>query len=1202
MESRTTKALAEITDEGLFERIATSVLRLRTDYEGLSHPGITAGGKTRKSPVDGVTYIGNHVLIAHHTTTAQNKLRDKWLLDPTKIVRRPKTRSPLPEPGDFHKTLKLVRSERQSNPNLLATLILTTNTEPDHDLLRQIMGHGRDHEISIDVWSLSRIAAVLDTNPTGQFIRSKLLGIDEELLSIELLDELSDASLRAFSAGDIADTRVSRQLDDQLSDSREQITFLVGESGTGKTVACHKHLEAHRASGGLSFVVSHSAVEQSHTFDQALTATLRAFKPSLSDDRAPSTLFSPDKPAIVLVEDVNLSREPQRLIEKISGWNEGQRVGAWKILCPVWPHVFAGVRSQLKKQTIAQEMRAAPMSTQECSSAILLRAIQSGVHLNKHQAEVIARALGNDPLLIALNQDWTSPTADAAITSYVEAALASVQANAGLLSAVAYQALIELGEAMLAHRQFDIDWPAITAWKLSSQSIDALSKIALSNDILRVEPLAAGSKVKFRHDRVREWILVKAAVNLHRNASLSDELIADPSLAEVIAGLIVNVGPDASFIKRICSLNPLSVFHAVRIGIKDDTLAERLFSVAGDWLKIAGNRGRATQELRWQCLTSLTNVASPQVLELISLFPSKWIPGQIARLHNGDAGGGIELCMTVEIHTATAWLGAAVENALATHPDKLIADVVTAIERCHFQDPKYCGGLLTFAGVLGSPKLGNSLFSMWERDTNRGARLDSYLWALMRCATEDQAAPMLEGVCHEWALLPESNDGSKPSPKDDLASHSVRWAVERAIPVAALDYLIERAAKPDLSWQIEYLFHGTDHPKAVVFQVRKSAERRRRSLDHYSVNNRARDHWRFTKDRQQSAMSVESKIALCSIWQNCQEEENLRIAAFDLWAVNSSRSDEAILNVYKEDVTLSDRIFKRRLELGCSDTIPELIAAIERGDTHYWHYARYVWSPELYEALDRSLARLSTERDQNKIENAGYTITGVLLRLSPSDAEPLLQRYWDSLGTTPNFVKAALYFGTPSLLSAADSVIKSHPEPPSLLNHLCMTYGVRTEGEVGINREHQVLVLKPYLSLISNSDLRSLSEACNDNGWYKLRMDLFDPLLGETSLGERERLEKGLKEYSKKYQAGPIEWDIERLTKRGVSWEVVAGYLEEWLKTESRQQALDVVARGIRTFGQRRDIDRLRAWPGEDSSYLEDVIADTRFAVFRRVS
>jgi hypothetical protein len=78
----TNQALAEITDEGLFERIAMAVLRIADPRcVALSHPGVNAKGKTRKGPVDGIGFVPGakppHLVAVHHTTTAADDLSDK---------------------------------------------------------------------------------------------------------------------------------------------------------------------------------------------------------------------------------------------------------------------------------------------------------------------------------------------------------------------------------------------------------------------------------------------------------------------------------------------------------------------------------------------------------------------------------------------------------------------------------------------------------------------------------------------------------------------------------------------------------------------------------------------------------------------------------------------------------------------------------------------------------------------------------------------------------------------------------------------------------------------------------------------------------------------------------------------------------------------------------------------------------------------
>src|SRR5258707_15400339 len=99
----TIRHLASITDEGVFERLATAILR-KVDpiYTLVSHPGINAEGKTVKSPVDGIAFVPGavppHMIVIHHTITATKDLDGKWLHDPATVKTRVKGGKP-PEPA-----------------------------------------------------------------------------------------------------------------------------------------------------------------------------------------------------------------------------------------------------------------------------------------------------------------------------------------------------------------------------------------------------------------------------------------------------------------------------------------------------------------------------------------------------------------------------------------------------------------------------------------------------------------------------------------------------------------------------------------------------------------------------------------------------------------------------------------------------------------------------------------------------------------------------------------------------------------------------------------------------------------------------------------------------------------------------------------------------------------------------------------------
>jgi hypothetical protein len=138
--NQTIRALSQITDEGLFERVATAVLRQAVPalYGNLTHPGMNTDGKTVKSPVDGIAFVKGedppHMVTAHHASGASDDLRKKWLNDPSTIVPR-KGPKPTAPAGDVIKVASITNEERSRTPGLRVTLALTTNREPPEDLI-----------------------------------------------------------------------------------------------------------------------------------------------------------------------------------------------------------------------------------------------------------------------------------------------------------------------------------------------------------------------------------------------------------------------------------------------------------------------------------------------------------------------------------------------------------------------------------------------------------------------------------------------------------------------------------------------------------------------------------------------------------------------------------------------------------------------------------------------------------------------------------------------------------------------------------------------------------------------------------------------------------------------------------------------------------------------------------------------------------
>ncbi|MDP1923696.1 MAG: hypothetical protein Q8N06_10430 [Hydrogenophaga sp.] len=1214
-ERDTTQALAKMTDDGLFERIATAVLRVADPLcVGISHPGVNAAGKTRKSPIDGVGFVRDaeppHMVAVHHTTTAANGLKMKWLHDPATVTPRKKGGRPTAPAGDLVKTAEIVAQERVRTPNLRATLILTTNEEPDDDLVRAVKATGAVHNIEVDVWSRSRLAHVLDNNPTGQWIRRKQLGIEQERLSKELLGELSRRSQEVFRPLDDPRAWVSRGLDRVITVNRRPVVFVVAGSGLGKSVTCYRALQAHVAEGGYGLVLPHELIAQANTLDQAVTDALRQLHTALAPGQSPLAFCSPEKPLLVIVEDINYSGQPQRLAEKIVSWASGdaqaQSPRPWRLICPIWPQALTAMRDQTRKLLEPMLVFPEPLTAAEGKNAVIARAALANRTLSTVTAEAISTALGHDPLLIALHDPNVAPHAHLVLAQFIEGALERAQAASGELSFDFRAALMDLTEQMLLRRRMDLSWREVASWPLQSKSLRCLKLLAREEELLRLSGPSTDQRLSFRHDRVRDWLLIDAACDMLTRETLIDEIFGDPFFAEIVGAVLVRLRAPMQLLKRARRLNPLALFQALRF-FGDEGQTERAWVVEAinGWLADPISLSRTNKHLRWEALATLAETEGSEVPSLVTLFPDCTTPGQLARLHNGDIGGGIEVCSTFDPGVNAPFRDRQIAHARLRFAGQFIHDLDRALRSPAMND-RHRNGLLRLVGHVGEPSLAPAVEACWIADELREARLSDYLWAFARCCEETAASRYLDPICEAWAALSDETENNQSSLRNDLAAYGVRFGFQRTPPLGALDYFVCRAEQPDLQWQITYMLHGVDHPKAITFIVETLAAKRRKSKDGYFFFvHTVTSYWSRLQENDGLSMSNASREHLLRLWRSTDNDQQLRIAAFDIWAATKEAGDLEVLRGAQATEELAERVLQHRLKRGDKSAIPSLIEKLcNREQGHWWwSFAPHVWGGELTQALDEALAWRENHalRSWDVKFEEDWQMQEMIMRLPVPEAEHLLLKHWDHLRFSAKFVQAALYVGTPELCRLADASVAEAPRPAELFKFLSQRYGIKTYGHPGITREDQVLVLEPYLEHIAANDLWQLADACNEAGWFAARRRLFDGRLKNQRVAWMpEDAGARFDELVAKDQMHWIDHEIDEALKTGVTWNEYLGALEAWLDLRRSMHAMKLVAMALTYKGSRRNLVTLKIYDGIPRESLEALIADTAFAVRRR--
>ncbi len=1219
----TAKALAAITDAGLFERLATAILReANPTYRSLIHTGVNIEGKTVKSPLDGICFVQGadppHMIAVHHTSTSRDDLEKKWLHDPSKVRSREGQRPTAPA-GDLIKTAELVTEERTRTPNLQATLVLTTNQEPSEALVRDVEAAGRDRGLKIDLWSRSILSHFLDNQPTGQWIRHLFLHIDQELLSIELLHELSKKSLDIHLPLDNKKAWIPRQLDATLKTSlRRDVTFLLAGSGQGKSVACYRKLAKHVEDGCFGIFLPHKVVDSVMTIEQAVAMALRQLHPHLATMSTSALSFcSPERPLLLVVEDINRSGQPQLLAEKLARWSRVSKESdrsppsIWQLVCPLWPEVLASLGDQARKGIEALTITAEGFTESEGREAVLARARVDGHELSSLSAGAISRALGHDPLLIALHDQSTAPDPYRTISQFVERSLSRIATAAKDHADADYrQALRALAGEMLVNHQIELSWREVSSWTgIQGEPLRLLGRLAHHGELVCLTGPSNDQRLSFRHDRVRDWLLADAASEQDRQGLLAEEVVAEPYYSEVMGAVLIWGQPKLSFLQRVATANPLALFHAFRLFGQDSAPHhEAILQAINDWLDDPMTHDRSNLHLRWEALAMLAETDSPKVPAMVHKFRDRTLSSALARIRNGDLSGGIRLCTSIGPGVGAPYRDIHLEHAKLHHGHHLTKSLCDFLRRTGLDSTARIGAL-RLAGHIADPILVLSIEACWIADDERGDHLADYLWAFGECCADDSAR-FLGPVCDAWAALSDQpKEKGYLSPRNEPTSYGLPRAFSKWPPLAALDYLVQRGSQDDLRMPITDMLHAVDHPKAIFFVVQELAAIQRCLEGTNSFSSFAMmevQYWRRAQEDEGRSMSKASRDLLLGLWEDETNDKHLRAQAFSFWAATKDSDDIEVLRAARSSDELADNILKERLNRGDQRAVPAMIeklAADEHG--HWWHYGQHVWSKELTDALDEFLGRRGARAKRTwaeSFESDSFTHE-MIMRLPVNEAERLLLKHWAHLRFGPPFVQTALYVSTPRLLEAAQAAINDCPEPAKLMEHLSQHFGIRVKGHQGITRETQVLALAPYIHLLSSLDLDDLWEACNDHGWFDIRRELLDSRLKPPFLKFWFNRDQAVSEFDKMTAKNSLIWNdlrIDQFLKTGVLWTEVIATMTAWLDQRRSLEALQVVVAAVAHRGTREDLSAMRTYEGMPETEARQLIADAQFAVKRR--
>ncbi|MFA6063721.1 MAG: ATP-binding protein [Gallionella sp.] len=1215
----TIRKLSEITDPALFERLATDVLRTCKPslYECLSHPGVNPDGKTVKAPIDGIGWVrdtgGDRVVAAAHSTDKQSDIQKKWLHDPNTVKVRKVGGKPTAPEGDLRKAIREIGSFRANQPSLQATLALTSNKEPDQESIVAAQQLATNSRVNLEIWSASRIAQFLDS-PEGQWIRNIYFGDPVEFVSLELLQSCTQRHLLEYSHLLNSEELVDRS--NTMAQSTGHV-LLVGPSGVGKTSIALQILKRHAENGGVGLVIPHESIILATSLAEAINIELRKLEPALQPNAGYQalSLASDSLPFVAVIEDANAATDPPTILNKVVGWTlsdkqagKDSKGNQWRLVCPIWPRYVDSLNQKLKDAHGAMWQSVDVYTDEQAEEAIQKRNQAVGYKLLPATVSSIAKALGNDPLLIALCDFSSIVDAAKVIETYIEKELAIVASNStNMHQSEIVDAIANLVRRMLKGRRLNPSLREIKDWFLHEpQQLDALRLVFKAGNVLRLTPSNGEDILASRHDRVLLSLFSRIIGDDLRNGTLSESYLTDPFFAEAVGSAIVSTQLTADTLNWLMQENPLSLFHAFHLATRNSSQTlQAIIKIVSDWLSTTESHGYRFRSVRFRALQVLAKTDAPEVIALTDLFTDedRYESWYQARFRNGDLASGLSLLTMYDS------LGVTIKGRpeLLTHifecfGSKLIEPLQKLLTTQDLDSRNKTGSLL-LAGYLGAPAFAPAIHDSWMCEDPSHRNLAAYLWTAARC-WDSKAANTLELVCNTWAELPDDKDDNYNLSRSGFAADGISWEFRRYLPLAAIPYFVQRANTDErLAWPITYMMRDFDHPLAVEHVARFLADRdRNRQPGMIDIGHSVLlDGWERQQRVHGIQMSAASKTRLLELALDSASDLHLRKSAFRAWEASQSPGDIDQIRQIDKTSDLYEKAIWARARRGDKTVIPQLIELIPKSPRYWWQAGRYLWSTEMTEALHQSIREATANRDKDT--DIEWILSERLMELNQQSGERILLQEWESLKNSSRFVQAALYFATPQLVKLAKEAITQATDPANTLKYVTSHMGWKTYGRKGITRFEQVKLLCDYANLLSENDIYALWEICNERGWTEFRKTHLDENLAQTEhFGKRFSNTIDFSDLDRANEGnviGATSFWIERHTGNGVTLPELMDGLFDWLEKHRTVKALEVIADIFYASARRCDLERLQRY-NENWPEAAELMTDLVFSIKHR--
>ncbi|MBN1182381.1 MAG: hypothetical protein JXB49_08855 [Bacteroidales bacterium] len=1242
----TAQAIENIKDAGMFEILATRVLRIiDKDCQQIEHLGVNADGKTRGNPIDCFCQVPEtnppRFVIAEFNTEDNKTLKAKWLRNNDNS-----------KDGDLIKASRRAKEILKTNPQATFIVYLCTNKQPNDRLITEVINKGNDLGLEVKFLTQSKLRDFLDVNPDGQWLRKEHLGINADRVSLPLLQELSEKSKQQYEKeflithpDNFISTSSERDIISQLKSS-QSLYVVTGPSGSGKSVSCFQVLNNHLKNGGIGLWIPGDIAVKSNSIEEAINYTLKSLYPTIESKAAEATLRICDSSIrlIIIIDDINKNATPHEILKKIATWaqpstNKDKETGnkyfsPYKVIVPAWDIYWTPHDTQFRSVEWLLRIPIKKMNDFEAIECLSTALGSKAFNFTKAETRKIVKELEYDPILIALYSILTKDSNEYeqqisphnVINRFVTDAEAELAQSSDHLQGEYDQVLLLLAESILKQRDLFPQWHNVQKW-IPNDKLQALRELVKVEKICRLKKMSDDGHFEFRHDRILEHFLVRAIKPMLDDAETNAEVLSDPFYASFVGHAVAISQPSDKLLQWLRQYAPLAIISAIHfLANTPEYYKDRIVITAKTWLELASKDINTPSSLLFAAFRVLENTDSTYVLDITQpLAMSRKVA--LARLANGDAAAGaIEFSDTQWFSPATTdyRLDEILNRALCRHKQQLINDCKAILQNSQIKEADV-RGTLVLAGFIAENSLASSIQIAWNTMNNKKSILLYALWAGLRCYDKENG--IIDNMFTVFADLPDNDMEGKLSEQMYIAQE-LKFAIQKGISQQALNYLVTKA-KTDrsLRWPITFMLEHVDSPVVLKFLIEEAADSDRRlkgtnKISPWKIT--FLSYWDPTVKSQGKRLSQESVLTIKSLWESETSDYQLSKTAFQFWL--RTVDDLATLKSIPNNHPQYESVIWRRATLG-DLSVTTLVKSLAKSDDKWFHVISNIWSEEFVDLIDTALLKLKDNTPTDYTDgrsNEHYALAHLLRDIPIKDAQPLLEKHWEHLKFSRLFIHVALYVGTPKCISLVDESINNYPSNIDPLEYIGSFFGFFESGlSDRINMQH-LKVLLPYIERLGSNTLSNMVEFCerhNKNDWsieyLKPEFERRRAILPQDKNIDQKYIENitirhfpsnndlfqeldSIEQRSGSFSGSLYYWS-ENFKRRQDSHKRWREILIEWFSYKPTIERFRLYTAAISDHGKRSDIDMLNHDVIDgDVEKIERLRADTIFEIKRR--